>query len=89
MSKVKPDKIVHLERKSNLSLTEFATQLEVLASKLKDEGAVTFKEGDQETFVSPSRNVTAEFKYVTKGTKHEFEIELKWREGNDETFLID
>ncbi len=89
MSKVKEEKVVYFERKANLSLVEFATQLEVLARKLKEEGAVTFKEGERETFVSPSRNVKAEFKYTSLNNKHEFEIELQWYDGQDETFLID
>lgn len=89
MSKVKPEKLTHIDRKANLSLIAFAEQLEVIAKKLKEDGTVTFKEGDKETFISPSTEVQGEYSYVTQGNKHKFEIELKWKDDSDETFLID
>lgn len=89
MSKMKPEKLRHIDRKANLSLLAFSEQLEIIAQKLKAEGTVTFKEGDKETRISPSQDVQGEYSYITQGSKHKFEIELKWNDDSDETFFID
>ena len=89
MSKVKPDKITHLDRKEYQSLLEFANDLETIALKLKEEAMVTLKEGDHDTIIKPSERVKAEYKYQTRGSRHKFEIELKWDEEEKPSFSIE
>lgn len=89
MSKVKPDKITLLDRKERQSLLDFASSLETIATRLKQDASVTFKEGEKDTVINPSTRVKAEYKYVKQGSKHKFEIELKWNDEEPEDFSIE
>lgn len=69
-----------LDHKEHQSLNEFAETLEVIAKKLKDEASFTLQQGDREIDIAPNSLVEVEYSYKIKGDKHEFEIELEWRE---------
>lgn len=88
MSKVKPDKITHLDRKEYQTLMAFASDLERIAKRLKEDASVAFREGNTETTIKPSSSVKVEYKYQTQASKHKFEIELKWDEDEKESFSI-
>ena len=88
MSKVKPEKLTLLDRKEHQSLHNFAQSLETIAARLKEDARVTFKEGDKDTIINPNTSVKVEYKYVTQGSKHKFEIELKWDDEAPEDFTI-
>lgn len=72
---------VIIDHKEKQTLEEFASMLEKLAQKLKDQGSFVFVQNDKETLVQPSSILKTEVKYIQKGTKHSFEIEFDWNEG--------
>lgn len=76
---------VLIDHKEHQSLNEFATMLEVIAKKLREEQQFVFMQGEKEVVVSPSDRVKAEYKYGVKGDKHSFEIEFDWYTGESET----
>lgn len=73
---------VLIKHKETTNVHEFATVLETIAKKLRDEGQFFFMQGDEEVNVKPSDNVKVEYEYTTKGDKHSFEIEFDWIEGD-------
>lgn len=80
--RVKPVTKVLINHKQKQDLNEFATILETIAQKLRQEGQFTFMQGTEEVVVQPSQVVKVEFEYTTKGDKHSFEIEFDWYEGD-------
>lgn len=81
MKEQKRTKKVLIDYATNLSRNELADFLEKIASKIRDEGSFTFVQNDQDVLVSFPENVKTEIEYEVQGDKHEFEIEVEWREG--------
>lgn len=77
----KPVTKVLIDYEEKQSLVAFATTLETIAKKLKEDGAFHFVQGEQTIPIIPGEMVEGEFKYEVKGDKHSFEIELEWYEG--------
>lgn len=77
-----------LDHKEHQSLNEFAQTLEIIAKKLKEQASFTLMKGDQEIEIQPNDLVEVEYSYKIKGDKHEFEIELEWREDGKEPISI-
>lgn len=80
--RMKPTTQVIIDFKQKQDLQEFATVLETIAQKLKQEGQFTFMQGSEEVVVQPSQMIKVEFEYTKKGDKHSFEIEFDWFEGD-------
>lgn len=74
----KPIKEVLIDYEEKQTLVAFATTLETIARKLKEEGQFTFAQGNERFIITPNAELEAEFKYEKKGTKHSFEIEFEW-----------
>lgn len=72
---------VLIKHKEQLPLVEFATMLEKIAQKLKEEGQFHFIQGAESVLVAPSNQLKIEYEYTKKGDKHSFEIEFDWYEG--------
>ncbi len=50
--------------------------------KLKEQGFFTLSQDDQQVEIRPGGATKLELKYeVKKDTKHQFEIEIEWKEG--------
>lgn len=77
----KPVTEVLLDHEEKQSLATFATTLETIAKKLREEGQFHFFQGTESIEINPSEQIEAEYKYEKKGDKHSFEIELEWYEG--------
>ncbi|MGX7196946.1 amphi-Trp domain-containing protein [Enterococcus olivae] len=77
----KPVTEVLIDHEEKQTLVTFATTLETIAKKLKDEGHFNFVQGTETIAVTPTEQIVAEYKYEKKGEKHSFEIELEWYEG--------
>ncbi|MGX7181657.1 amphi-Trp domain-containing protein [Enterococcus pallens] len=82
MMEQKPVTEVLVDREERQTLVEFATTLETIARKLKEEGAFILTEGEREILVNPSDTLKVEYSYEKKGDKHSFEIEFDWRTGD-------
>lgn len=78
----KPTKEVLIDYEENQTLVAFATTLEIIAKKLKEEGQFTFTQGTKHFTITPNAELEAEFKYEKKGSKHSFEIEFEWDEND-------
>lgn len=78
----KPITQLLLKHKEHQSTYEFATMLEKIAQKLKEDGQFTFVQGNEQIEVQPSERLKIEYKYTLKGDKHSFEIEFDWTTGN-------
>lgn len=78
----KPVTKVLIDREDRQSLLEFATTLEAIAKKLKEDGSFIMTEGNKETVISPSEHLKVEYSYEIKGEKHSFEIEFDWYTGD-------
>ena len=81
----KPLTEVLINHKEQQSLSDFASTLETIAKKLREEGQFVFVQGEEQVEVQPSEQVKAEFKYTKKGDKHSFEMEMDWYLGEKET----
>ena len=81
----KPVTEVLINHKEQQSLHEFASTLETIAKKLREEGQFVFVQGEEQVEVQPSEQVKAEFKYTLKGDKHSFEMEMDWYTGEKAT----
>lgn len=80
--KNKPKTQVIIKHKEQQDLQQFATMLEKIAQKLKEEGQFTFVQGTEQIVVSPSDYLKVEYEYTVKGDKHSFEIEFDWFVGD-------
>jgi amphi-Trp domain-containing protein len=78
-----------VKHKEKQSVIEFATILEKMAKKLKEEGKFTFVQGTEHIEVSPASKLKVEYEYEVKGDKHEFEIEFEWTTGEDDVKSMD
>ncbi len=78
---MKPMTEVVLKHKERQSVVEFATMLEAIAQKLKENGEFTFIQGTEQTVVGPTEPLKIEYSYTKKGDKHSFEIEFDWYTG--------
>lgn len=67
-----------IDQKVYQDLDEFATTLETIAKKLREEGKFTFTQGDEAIEIEPSQNVKVEYEYEIEDGEHEFEIEFEW-----------
>lgn len=81
MATNKPTSEVLIKHKEHQNVYEFASTLEKIAHKLKEEGKFSFVQGTEQIEVAPSERLKAEYEYVVKGDKHEFEIEFAWYTG--------
>ncbi|WP_077216031.1 amphi-Trp domain-containing protein [Bacillus kwashiorkori] len=81
--KTKPIKQVKFENEESQCVHEFATMLETIARKLKEDGKFVIAHGEDEIIVSPTNELSVELEYEVKGDKHSFEIEFEWYEGKD------
>ncbi len=77
----KPVTEVLIDHEEKQTLVAFATTLETIAKKLKEDGQFHFVQGTEAIPILPTEHITAEYKYEKKGDKHSFEIELEWYEG--------
>lgn len=80
----KPVTQVLIKHKEQQNVYEFATTLEKIAQKLKENGSFTFVQGNDQVEVSPSEQIKIEYEYTLKGDKHSFEIEFDWYTGERE-----
>lgn len=80
MTRKRIPKEVLLDFERKMSLTEAATFLETIATKLKEEGQMNLVLGEQQVELTPTERVEFEIKVERRGTKYEFEIELEWDE---------
>ncbi|MFD0943083.1 amphi-Trp domain-containing protein [Savagea faecisuis] len=80
MARKRVPKEVLLDFERKMSLTEAATFLETIATKLKEEGQMNLVLGEQQVELTPTERVEFEIKVERRGTKYEFEIELEWDE---------
>ncbi|WP_096272548.1 amphi-Trp domain-containing protein [Paucisalibacillus globulus] len=78
-----------VKHKEKQSVIEFATILEKMAKKLKEEGKFTFVQGTKHIEVFPSNQLKVEYEYEVKGDKHEFEIEFEWITGDNDGKSMD
>ncbi|EOT26342.1 amphi-Trp domain-containing protein [Enterococcus saccharolyticus] len=81
MREPKPLTEVLVDYEEKQSLVAFATTLETLAKKLKEQGSFQFVQGTETIPVIPSEQLKVEYKYTKKADKHSFEIEFDWIEG--------
>jgi amphi-Trp domain-containing protein len=72
-----------IDHKEKQSVIEFATMLEKMAKKLKEDGKFTFVQGTERIEVSPINQLKVEYEYEVKGDKHEFEMEIEWNAGEN------
>lgn len=79
--RIKPVTQVVLKHKEHQDVQQFATMLERIAQKLKEEGKFTFVQGTEQIDVSPTDHLKVEYEYRVKGDKHSFEIEFDWYTG--------
>lgn len=84
MEPTKPAKQVLIKHKEHQNVQEFAAMLERIAQKLREEGKFTFVQGTEQIEVTPAEQIKAEYEYIVKGDKHEFEIEFEWYTGDPE-----
>lgn len=77
----KPVTEVLLKHKEYQQIEQFALTLEKIAQKLREEGQFTFKQGNEQIQVFPSRDLKVSYEYTKKADKHSFEIEFDWIEG--------
>lgn len=80
-----PVTVVLLKHKEQQSLEQFATMLEKIAQKLREEGQFTFIQGDKQIQVTPSNELKVSYEYSKKSNKHSFEIEFDWLKDDNNT----
>ena len=78
-----------IKHKEKQSVIEFATILEKMAKKLKEDGKFTFVQGTEHIEISPTNQLKVEYEYEVKGDKHEFEIEFEWNAGEHTVKTMD
>ncbi len=66
---------------------QVATLLETIATKLKQDGTLTLKLGQEEHTVQLPESVVLEVKLEEKNGQYSLEFELEWREGAEEGTL--
>lgn len=79
----KPITQILIKHKEHQNLVDFATMLETIAKKLREEQKFVFVQGDKETEIIPAEQVKVEYEYTVKGDKHSFEIEIDWLTGEN------
>lgn len=70
--------VKHEERVSREQITAL---LETIATKLKEDGTITLKLGEQSQTVQLPESVVLEVDLEEKNGKYSLEFELEWREG--------
>lgn len=55
-----------------------------VGEKLQSEGSFTVVQGANDIQITPGGTTKLELKYKTKGEKHEFEIEIEWKPGQED-----
>lgn len=81
MKEQKPTKNVLIDYAANLTQNELADFLAKIAEKIRQEGSFTFVQNEQDVQIHFAKQVKTEIEYIQQGNKHEFEIEIKWYEG--------
>lgn len=66
---------------------QVATLLETIATKLKQDGTLTLKLGQEEHTVQLPESVVLEVKLEEKNGQYSLEFELEWQEGAEEGTL--
>lgn len=84
---VKRSKEVLVDFEEKMSLEKAATHLETIAKKLREEGTFSLTHGGETIEVTPAQTVELEIKVEKKNDKYEFEVELEWIEGQEDTPL--
>ena len=69
------------------SAAEIGSFLVSIGEKLQADGSFTLTQGAEEFQIAPSGNTNLEIKYKTKGEKHEFEIEIEWKPGQQDVAI--
>ncbi len=69
------------------SVAEIGQFLVEIGEKLQAGGSFTLMQGAEELQIAPSGNTKLELKYKTKGEKHEFEIEIEWKPGEQDVTI--
>lgn len=80
-------KNVLIEHEERVSRKQVATLFETIAAKLKQDGMLTLKLGQQEQQVQLPETVTLEVELEEKNGEYSLEFELEWREGAEEGTL--
>jgi amphi-Trp domain-containing protein len=84
MREPKPMTEILIDYEEKQSLVAFATTLETIAKKLKEQGSFQFVQGTKAISITPSEQLKVEYSYTKKADKHSFEIEFYWSEGQKE-----
>ncbi|AXI00160.1 amphi-Trp domain-containing protein [Sporosarcina sp. PTS2304] len=80
-------KVVLVDHEEKMSLINAAEFLETLAKKLREEGSFTLTHDGQTHHVTPTSRVELEIKLEKQNDKHTFEVELEWREGDQNSSI--
>lgn len=74
-------KNVLVKHEERVSREQVAALLETIAKKLKEDGTITLKLGEQSQTVQLPESVVLEVDLEEKNGKYSLEFELEWREG--------
>lgn len=74
-------KNVLVKHEERVSREQIAALLETIAKKLKEDGTITLKLGEQSQTVQLPESVVLEVDLEEKNGKYSLEFELEWREG--------
>lgn len=84
MSEVRKSTEVLVDYEEKMSLEQAAAFIETIATKLKNEQSFSLTHAGQTHEISPSSRVELEVKYeIKKSGKHQLELEIEWREGEE------
>lgn len=74
-------KNVLVKHEERVSREQIAALLETIATKLKEDGTITLKLGEQSQTVQLPESVVLEVDLEEKNGKYSLEFELEWRKG--------
>ncbi|ARD47897.1 amphi-Trp domain-containing protein [Sporosarcina sp. P33] len=80
----KNEKTVLVDHEEKTSLVNAAEFLETMAKKLREEGTFTLTHNGQTHEVTPASSVVLEIKLEKQLDKNKLEVELEWRDGDNE-----
>lgn len=80
-------KNVLVKHEERVSREQVAALLETIATKLKEDGTITLKLGEQSQTVQLPESVVLEVDLEEKNGKYSLEFELEWREGESSSTL--
>lgn len=86
MSNERKSTEVLVDYEEKMSLEDAAAFIETIATKLKNEQSFTLTHDGQTHEINPSSRVELEVKYEHKKSgKFQLELEIEWREGEDDS----